>query len=49
MPIKVGKKKYKTFTGAVKEVMREGHTKAHAERIVGYLENKQHPKRRRRS
>jgi hypothetical protein len=49
MPIKMGKKKYATFGGAVAAKEREGYSHAAAERIVGSIENKQHPKRKNRS
>lgn len=47
MPIKIGKKTYKTFGGATRAVQREGHTKSHAQAIVASIDRKQHPKRKR--
>lgn len=48
MPIKLGKKKYATFAGAVAAKQREGYSKQAATKIVGAVEAKQHPKARRR-
>ena len=52
MPIKLGKKKYKTFDSAVAAKQREGYSKQAATKIVGAVEAKQHPpsgsKKRRR-
>ena len=47
MPIKIGKKTYKTFNGAVSAVQKQGHTKSHAQAIVASIDRKQHPKRKR--
>jgi hypothetical protein len=48
MPIKMGKKKYGTFGGAVAAKQREGYSKESASKIVGAIEAKQHPKRKKR-
>lgn len=48
MPIKMGKKKYASFGTAVAAKEREGYSHAAATRIVGSIEAKQHPKRRKR-
>lgn len=49
MPIKMGKKTYKTFGTAVAAKQREGYSKESARKIVGSIEAKQqHPRRRRR-
>jgi hypothetical protein len=48
MPIKMGKKKYKSFDGAVAAKEREGYSHTAATRIVGAIEAKQHPKRKKR-
>ena len=49
MPIKMGKKKYATFGTAVAAKKREGYSDTAARKIVGSIEAKQHPKRRKRS
>jgi hypothetical protein len=49
MPIKMGKKTYKTFGTAVAAKQREGYSKESATKIVGSIEAKQHPRRRKRS
>jgi hypothetical protein len=43
MPIKMGKKSYKTFSGAVAAKKREGYSDTAAKKIVGSVEAKQHP------
>lgn len=48
MPIKMGKKRYATFAGAVAAKEREGYSHTAAVRIVGSIEAKQHPRKRRR-
>ena len=48
MPIKMGKRKYKSFGTAVGALERKGYSKASATRIVGSVEAKQNPSRRRR-
>jgi len=48
MPIKMGKKKYATYAGAVAAKQREGYSKEAATKIVGKLESQQHPTRRRK-
>ena len=45
----MGKKNYKTFGTAVAAKQREGYSKEAATKIVGSIESKQHPKRKRRS
>lgn len=45
----MGKKTYKTFGTAVAAKVKEGYSKESARKIVGSVEAKQHPKRRRRS
>lgn len=49
MPIKMGKKSYKTFGTAVGALEKKGYSETAAKKIVGSVEAKQHPKRRRRS
>lgn len=48
MPIKLGKKKYSTFKGAVAAKKREGYSDESARKIVGAVEAKQHPHKRKK-
>jgi hypothetical protein len=47
MPIKMGKKKYKSFGGAVKAVQKKkGWSKARASAYVATIDRKQHKKKK---
>lgn len=49
MPVKMGKKTYKSFGTAVGALEKQGYSESAAKRIVGSVEAKQHPKRKRKS
>lgn len=48
MPVKIGKKKYKTFGSAVGALKKKGKSDAVARKIVGSIESKKKKKRKRR-
>jgi hypothetical protein len=49
MPIKMGKKSYKTFGGAVKAIMKKkGWSKARASAYVGTVDRAQHGKKKKK-
>lgn len=48
MPVKMGKKTYKSFGTAVGALEKKGYSKASAQKIVGKVEAKQHPSKRRK-
>ena len=48
MPIKMGKKKYKTFGRAVGALRHKGKSKKSAQKIVGSIQARQEGKKRRK-
>lgn len=48
MPIKMGKKKYKTFGSVVGSLRKKGYSKKSAQKIVGSIEAKMRKKHKRK-